>query len=34
MSELLTNLERKLSTIHRFTGDDTLWQGAKHSGKR
>jgi hypothetical protein len=33
MSELLTNLER-LSSIYRATGDDTLWQGAKHTGKR
>jgi hypothetical protein len=33
MSELLTNLER-LSPIDRATGDDTLWQGAKHTSKR
>jgi hypothetical protein len=33
MSELLTNLER-LSSIRRAAGDDTLWQGAKRTGKR
>ena len=33
MSEQLTNLER-LSSIYRAADDDTLWQGAKHTGKR